>query len=72
MYESLVGEHSLLSAMFRDVQEFTLERNTIDASSVGKPSHIPLTLKGMKELPLERNPIDASNVGKRSLKLLKF
>jgi uncharacterized Zn-finger protein len=30
MYESLVGEHSLLSAMFRDVQEFTLERNTID------------------------------------------
>lgn len=53
MYESLVGEHSLLSAMFRDVQEFTLERSTIDASSVGKPSHTPLTLKVKRH---ERTP----------------
>jgi hypothetical protein len=67
-----VGKPTLLPATFRNIEEFTLERNTVHVTSVGKPLLIPVTLRNIEELTLRRNPMHVSNVEKTSLIPITF
>jgi hypothetical protein len=54
------------------MKEFTVERNLMDVSNVGKPTLIPVTFILVKELTLERNSMDVSNVEKISINAPTF
>jgi hypothetical protein len=44
--------------------EFTVERNPMYASNVGKPLVLPVTTKHMKEVTQERSSLHVSNMEK--------
>jgi hypothetical protein len=50
MDESNVRKPLLKPVMFRDIEEFTLEKNPMDVSNVAKPLIKPVTFRTIEEL----------------------
>ena len=56
-----------ISVLFKIIKGFTLERETMNVTSVGNLLRDTMMLKCMREATLERNPMFVSSVGKPSL-----